>query len=80
MRSNTTQTVIGALFAVAASLIALPALSQATAAEAARLGADLTPLGGEKAGNAAGTIPAWDGGITPPAKAGFDVLDDEIPF
>ena len=71
MRSNTTQTVIGALFAVAASLIALPALSQATAAEAARLGADLTPLGGEKAGNAAGTIPSWDCGITSPAKAGF---------
>ncbi len=32
----------------------------------ARLGADLTPLGGERAGNAAGTIPAWDGGITAP--------------
>jgi uncharacterized protein DUF1329 len=39
--------------------------------EAARLGAELTPLGGEKAGNAAGTIPAWDGGLTSPAKAGF---------
>jgi hypothetical protein len=39
--------------------------------EAARLGADLTPLGGEKAGNAAGTIPAWDGGLSSPAKAGF---------
>jgi hypothetical protein len=42
-----------------------------TAAEAARLGADLTPLGGEKAGNAAGTIPAWDGGLSSSAKAGF---------
>ena len=40
-----------------------------TAEEAARLGNDLTPLGGEKAGNAAGTIPAWEGGITePPAS------------
>jgi hypothetical protein len=38
--------------------------------EIARLGTDLTPLGGEKAGNAAGTIPAWDGGITTP-PAGF---------
>ncbi len=34
------------------------------------LPASLTPLGGEKAGNAAGTIPAWDGGITKP-PAGY---------
>jgi len=36
--------------------------------EASRLGMDLTPLGGEKAGNASGTIPAWTGGITKPIK------------
>jgi hypothetical protein len=42
-----------------------------SAEEAARLGADLTPLGGEKAGNADGTIPAWDGGLSSAAKAGF---------
>ncbi len=30
----------------------------------ARLGADLTPMGAPKAGNADGTIPAWDGGLT----------------
>src|SRR6186997_1395680 len=40
------------------------------AADADRLGADLTPLGGEKAGNADGSIPAWDGGITA-APAGY---------
>jgi hypothetical protein len=40
------------------------------AADPARLGTDLTPLGGEKAGNADGSIPAWDGGITTP-PAGF---------
>jgi hypothetical protein len=52
-----------ALVAGAATLEA-----QLSAQEAARLGADLTPLGGEKAGNADGTIPAWDGGIkSPPA-------------
>ncbi|MEA3240748.1 MAG: DUF1329 domain-containing protein [Pseudomonadota bacterium] len=40
-----------------------------SADEAARLGKDLTPVGGEKAGNAEGTIPAWTGGITqPPAN------------
>ena len=36
--------------------------------QAARLDADLTPFGGERAANADGTIPAWEGGIkTPPA-------------
>ena len=39
--------------------------------EAARLGQDLTPLGGEKAGNADGTIPAWTGGLKSAADAGF---------
>lgn len=34
--------------------------------EIARLGNDLTPLGAETAGNAAGTIPEWTGGITQP--------------
>ncbi len=55
-------------------LAACCAIGVATAAvspqEAARLGADLTPLGAEKAGNAAGTIPAWSGGLTSAAKAG----------
>ncbi len=47
-------------------------------AQANRLGADLTPMGAEKAGNKAGTIPAWDGGIkTPPAgyKPGQHYVD-----
>lgn len=34
--------------------------------EADKLGNELTPVGAEKAGNAAGTIPAWEGGITAP--------------
>jgi hypothetical protein len=38
--------------------------------EIARLGGDLTPLGGELAGNKEGTIPAWNGGITTP-PAGY---------
>jgi len=40
--------------------------------QAARLGKDLTPLGAERAGNAAGTIPEWTGGITQP-PAGYSV-------
>ena len=43
-------------------------------ADVARLGADLTPLGAEKAGNADGSIPAWTGGITTP-PAGYTVGD-----
>jgi hypothetical protein len=39
-------------------------------ADAARLGRDLTPLGGELAGNADGSIPAWSGGLTTP-PAGY---------
>ncbi|MET1218205.1 MAG: DUF1329 domain-containing protein [Glaciecola sp.] len=45
-----------------------------TEAEAARLGADLTPMGAEKAGNADGSIPAWTGGITS-APAGYTIGD-----
>ena len=44
------------------------ALAAVTADQAKRLGAELTPVGAEKAGNAAGTIPAWTGGITAPPQ------------
>jgi hypothetical protein len=45
-------------------------VATATAQSASDLGKSLTPLGAEKAGNAAGTIPAWEGGITQP-PAGY---------
>lgn len=57
MKTKITLSVLTCLGAIAAQA----ALSQA---DADRLGADLTPLGGEKAGNADGSIPSWDGGIT----------------
>ena len=44
--------------------------AEVSAAEAAKLGKSLTPMGAEIAGNAAKTIPAWDGGLTKPV-AGF---------
>ena len=53
---------------------------------AARLGGDLTPVGAERAGNAAGTIPEWTGGLqTPPAgwSPGMNHIDpfaDEEPL
>jgi hypothetical protein len=55
---------------LAVTVAATVATAGVTAQQAARLGADLTPIGGEKAGNAAGTIPAWNGGLTTPAQAG----------
>lgn len=48
----------------------LPSARAASPQEAARLGADLTPMGAERAGNEAGTIPAWDGGLSSSARAG----------
>lgn len=51
-------------------LVSGQAMAKLDASEVARLGQDLTPTGAEKAGNAAGTIPAWTGGITQ-APAGF---------
>lgn len=51
--------------ALAATLLAAPTLAAAkvSAEEAAKLGGTLTPIGAEAAGNAAGTIPKWEGGL-----------------
>ena len=43
-----------------------PVHAQVSAADAAKLGKSLTPVGAEAAANAAGTIPAWTGGLTKP--------------
>ncbi len=52
------------------TLILLAGLALAAAIpsddEIARLGADLTPVGATRAGNADGTIPEWTGGVTKP--------------
>ncbi len=55
---------------VLASALTWPAAAENSAGDIARLGRDLTPLGGERAGNAEGTIPEWTGGITEP-PAGY---------
>ena len=50
-------------------LLALTILSLPAAAadrDFSRLGKDLTPIGAERAGNADGSIPAWEGGLTQP--------------
>ncbi|HBT21726.1 MAG TPA: DUF1329 domain-containing protein [Verrucomicrobiales bacterium] len=58
------------VFAVGLSTVS----AEITEEEAARLGKDLTPLGGEMAGNADGTIPKYEGGITKPLP-GYKVGD-----
>lgn len=60
--------------AVLAIAIAAGSAQAATEQQIAELGKSLTPIGAEKAGNAAGTIPEWDGGLSPDAgeiKNGF---------
>lgn len=67
------KSVIRFLFAGSAlAALTLGANAGISPADANRLGADLTPLGGEKAGNVDGSIPAWTGGLTA-APAGYSV-------
>ncbi len=53
---------IAAIITLGAGL-SLQAQAKVSAEEADRLGKDLMPLGGEKAGNADGSIPEWTGGL-----------------
>ncbi len=62
---------IGVSLALAGCLTTATAVAKVSPQEAARLGKDLTPVGAERAGNKAGTIPAWTGGITKPI-AGYE--------
>jgi hypothetical protein len=56
-------------FALALSIASRSLYAEISPDQIARLDADLTPFGAERAGNADGTIPAWEGGITePPAS------------
>ena len=59
---------------VLGTCLAGQSMAAISADEVARLGKDLTPIGAEKAGNADGTIPAWEGGITTP-PAGYQKGD-----
>jgi len=58
---------------LALSLAATGAFASVPDEVADRLGNDLTPMGSERGGNAAGTIPAWDGGLdTIPSNVTYD--------
>lgn len=69
---------------LAGSLLLQPAQAAPSAADFARLGKALTPVGAERAGNREGTIPEWTGGqCTPPpgykpmvGKHGFPYVDE----
>jgi len=71
--------------ALALSLAAANSMAAVSAAEAAKLGKELTPIGAEKKGNG-GAIPAWTGGVEVPAgfKAGMKHIDpfpgDKVKF
>lgn len=72
--------------ALIAASLAGTAGAGVSAEQADRLKNQLTPLGGERAGNADGSIPAWDGGYTQ-APAGYksgqprpDPFADEKPI
>ncbi len=65
----------------AVALAAGHANAAVPASEASKLGHSLTPFGAEKAGNAAGTIPEWTGGITQiPASYGGPGTHHIDPF
>jgi hypothetical protein len=70
LKVNTTSKLIAMALLMGSSVVA-------TAADFSQLGTTLTPVGAEKKGNAAGTIPEWTGGITKP-PAGFDRKVDII--
>lgn len=56
-------------------LLSQPALCAVSAEQAVQLDQNLTPMGGERAGNADGSIPAWDGGYQPPSSGGTTLSD-----
>ncbi len=56
------------------TLLSSAVIAKVTEEEANKLTSTLTPVGGERAANADGSIPAWTGGITEP-PAGYKVGD-----
>ena len=70
----TTRLIRAAGVAALAALAGTATAGELSADQVARLDNDLTPLGAIRAGNEAGTIPAWTGGITEP-PAGYSPGD-----
>ncbi|MEL7045943.1 MAG: DUF1329 domain-containing protein, partial [Pseudomonadota bacterium] len=71
MQKRTVSLCCAALIGIAS----VPSLAAISEAEAERLGGpELTPVGAERAGNADGTIPPWEGGVSE-YPAGYSVGD-----
>lgn len=73
------------LLAAGGLVLAGTAHAQISAEDAARLGQDLTPVGAQRAGNDAGTIPEWTPLERRGSLQGFypnvpEVADDEVKF
>ena len=69
-----------AALCAALALSVTAAVAKVPESELARLDQDLTPMGSERAGNAAGTIPEWTGGFSRPS--GSDEVSSHLadPF
>ncbi len=70
----------GAVVGLAICALAASTQAKVPAEEALRLGRDLTPLGGIRAGNDERTIPAWDGGIREPPASYRPGMHHPDPF
>jgi hypothetical protein len=69
------QLLIAGIFSL--SFLSTSVIAKVSPEEAAKLGKSLTPIGAEMQGNAAGTIPAWTGGLT--SKSGLKSKDPGRP-
>jgi hypothetical protein len=69
------------ILALAATTVSMPALPAVSPQEAAALKTTLTPLGGERAGNSDGSIPAWTGVYdkVPPGYVSGNARPDPFP-
>ncbi|MNZ44685.1 hypothetical protein D3C78_623180 [compost metagenome] len=65
---------------LALALLAVCSMAQAKETDASKLDGPLTPLGSERAANADGSIPAWDGGLKAGAAAVSATGDYADPF
>ncbi|PPV39467.1 DUF1329 domain-containing protein [Ectopseudomonas oleovorans] len=72
------KTFLAFTIALASSLVVSQTLAAVSAEEAAKLSSSLTPLGGERAGNADGSIPAWSGGTPQAASSGPNDIPSDL--
>jgi hypothetical protein len=70
MNFRQTMKISAGALALSFGLMSFGAVAKASPDEAAKLKSTLTPLGGDKAANADGSIPAWNGGLAKGAAGG----------